>query len=100
MHDHDAPIGGERIATRIDERMERLRAAPTEGKSMLAGVLGIERDRVLEAGGRTFCAAVVKLKGISALNELWTAADNLPNLEEIKDPFSWMERVLVDDEAG
>lgn len=79
---------------RIDEGMSRQRSAVSEGKAMLASVLGIERDRALETAGQTFCAAVVKLRGIAALNQVWAAPDNLPTLDEIKDPFLWMERVL------
>jgi uncharacterized protein (DUF2342 family) len=37
---------------------------------------------------------VVKLKGIAALNKVWDAPDNLPSLDEIRDPFAWMERVI------
>lgn len=81
---------------RIDEAMARRRVAPSEGKQMLASVLGIERDRALETAGQTFCAAVVDRKGINALNTVWAAPDNLPNLEEIKDPFAWMERAITD----
>lgn len=84
--------------SRIDEGMARHRAAPSEGKAMLAGVLGIERDRALESAGQTFCAAIVELRGIAALNRVWEAPDNLPNLAEIKDPFVWIERVLDADE--
>jgi putative hydrolase len=82
--------------SRIDEGMTRYRASPSEGKSMLASVIGIERDRGLETSGKTFCAAVVQLKGMAALNQLWAAPDNLPLLAEIKDPFAWMDRVLGD----
>lgn len=81
---------------RTDEAMTRRRATPTEGKQMLASVLGIERDRALETSGQTFCAAVVDRKGMTALNNVWAAPDNLPNLDEIKDPFAWMERVIAD----
>ena len=80
--------------SRIDEGMVRQRATATQGKTMLASVLGIERDRGLETAGQTFCNAVVQLKGIAALNEVWAAPDNLPLLAEIKDPFAWIERVL------
>ncbi|MDP9067234.1 MAG: zinc-dependent metalloprotease [Actinomycetota bacterium] len=83
--------------TRIDEGMARHRASPSEGKAMLASVLGIERDRSLETSGKTFCAAVVQLKGISALNIVWAAPDNLPTLPEIKDPFLWIERMLSEE---
>ena len=80
--------------SRIDEGMSRHRSTSSQGKTMLASVLGIERDRALETAGRTFCNAVVQLKGIAALNQVWAAPDNLPLLEEIKDPFAWIERVL------
>lgn len=82
--------------SRIDEGMSRQRATSSQGKAMLASVLGIERDRALETAGQTFCNAVVQLKGMAALNTLWAAPDNLPLLEEIKDPFAWIERVLED----
>jgi uncharacterized protein (DUF2342 family) len=61
---------------------------------MLSQILGVTFDRPLEAAGATFCAAIVKLHGIQALNRVWEAPDNLPGLEEIKDPFAWIERVL------
>lgn len=81
-------------SSRIDEGMARHRAASSQGKTMLASVLGIERDRALETAGQTFCNAIVQLKGMTALNEVWAAPDNLPLLSEIKDPFAWIERVL------
>jgi putative hydrolase len=81
-------------AARIDEGMARHRASPSEGQAALSSILGISYDRALEEKGETFCAAVVKLKGLPALNKAWDAPDNLPSPEEIKDPFQWMERVL------
>lgn len=81
-------------ATQIEEGVARHRLAGDEAEAMLKTILGVSFDRELEAAGKTFCAAVVNLKGIAALNELWAAPDNLPSYEEIKDPFAWMERVL------
>jgi putative hydrolase len=79
---------------RIDELMARRVAEPSEGEKMLASLLGLAFDRKLEQSGVTFCAAVASLKGVSGLNRVWEAPDNVPLLEEIKDPFVWMERVL------
>ena len=79
---------------KIEEGVTRHTSASSPGKSMLAGILGVTFDRPLEASGATFCAAVVKLHGIRALNRVWEAPDNLPGLEEIKDPFAWIERVI------
>lgn len=85
-----------RDGSRISESMARRALAPNEGEAMMAGVLGLSIDRALQASGQTFCAAVVSLRGLPALNKAWEAPDNLPALDEIKDPFAWMDRVLVD----
>ena len=82
--------------TQIEEGVARHRLTENEADAMLKTILGVSFDRDLEAAGATFCAAVVKLKGIAALNTLWAAPDNLPSYDEIKDPFAWMERVLED----
>ncbi|MGH2747531.1 MAG: zinc-dependent metalloprotease [Actinomycetota bacterium] len=84
-------------ASKIEEGMARHRASPSDGRAMLASIFGVSIDRALEDSGRTFCAAVVQLKGLPALNRVWGAPDNLPTLPEIKDPFAWMERVLEDE---
>ncbi len=89
----DAVMGD---VTIIEEAMSRRAASPSDGESMLASVLGLTVDRKLEAAGETFCAAAVKLKGIAFLNRVWEAPDNLPSLDEIKDPFAWMERLEQD----
>ena len=81
-------------SARIDEGMTRRGATPSEGRRLLATILGISFDRDLQTAGRTFCAAVVQLKGLGALNKLWDAPDNIPSLHEVRDPFQWMERVL------
>jgi putative hydrolase len=83
-------------APQIDEGMTRHTASPSEGTAALTSMLGISIDRSDQAAGITFCKAVVQLKGIDALNQLWMAPDNLPTLAEVKDPFAWMERVLED----
>jgi putative hydrolase len=77
---------------RIDEGMARRQAASHQGRELLESLLGISVDRALESAGATFCAAVNRLKGPSALNKVWEAPDNLPDAAEIRDPFAWMER--------
>ena len=79
--------------SQIEEGVARHRLEANDGAAMLETLLGVSFDRDLEAAGATFCAAVVKLKGIAALNSIWDAPDNLPSYAEIKDPFAWMERV-------
>jgi putative hydrolase len=97
-HHAAAAVGDEILSDRvlIEEGMARRDASPSEGRALLQAVLGFDVDRPLLAAGTTFCAAVVKLRGIASLNRIWEAPDNLPTLDEIKDPFAWMERVLFE----
>lgn len=81
-------------ATRIEEGMRRRAASPTEGRAMLRAMLGITIEPTLEQAGATFCNAIVELHGIDALNQTWAAPDNLPTLEEVRDPFKWIERII------
>ncbi|MGH2806290.1 MAG: zinc-dependent metalloprotease [Actinomycetota bacterium] len=84
-------------ASRIEEGMRRRAASPTDGETMLDAMLGISFDRALEQSGATFVAAIVELRNMDALNRVWEAPDNLPTIEEIKDPFAWMERIEVEE---
>jgi putative hydrolase len=97
-HHAAAAVGDQILANRaqIEEGVARHEASPSEGRALLQAVLGFDVDRSLQTAGATFCAAVVKLHGIDSLNRTWEAPDNLPTLAEIKDPFAWMERVLVE----
>jgi putative hydrolase len=79
---------------RIAEGMARQQASPSEGEAMLSSILGVSLDRQLETSGATFCKAIVELRGLNALNQVWSAPDNLPSIAEVKDPFAWIERVL------
>jgi len=81
---------------RIQEGIARHQSSPSEGKELLAGLLGFSADRELEAAGRTFCEAVVKLEGLATLNLVWEAPDNLPSYAELRDPFVWIERVATE----
>jgi putative hydrolase len=89
-------VGEELIpdVAKIEEGMLRRAASSSEGKTALTTLLGLSLDRTKSTAGSTFCAAVVKLKGMSSLNLVWDAADNLPTPEEIRDPFQWIERVV------
>lgn len=84
-------------AGKIEEIMARRAVSPNEAEVMLSTILGLSFDRTLEGAGATFCAAVISLKGLPALNRVWEAPDNLPAMNEIKDPFVWMERLGLSD---
>jgi len=89
-------VAGEVVGERakVVEGVARRSATPSQGQSMLETLLGVSMDVELRSSGRTFSAAVLQLEGISSLNRVWEAPDNFPTWIEVKDPFSWMERVL------
>ena len=87
-------VVGERAV--VVEGMARRNVTPSEGRSMLETLLGVSLDNELRSSGKTFSAAVLQLRGINSLNRVWEAPDNLPTWREVKDPFSWMDRVLVE----
>jgi uncharacterized protein (DUF2342 family) len=43
--------------------------------------------------GQSFCEHVAAHAGVAALGALWSSADNLPTLEELKEPDRWLRRV-------
>ena len=92
-------VAGEVVPTtaRIEEGMARRAASPSEGKAALSSVLGLSFDKQSTTRGKTFCDAITSLHGIEALNRVWSAPDNLPIAEELRDPFVWIERVLESD---
>lgn len=81
-------------APKIQEGMVRRATSPSEGQAALQNTLGLSFDRAMTSAGMTFCNAIVQMKGLAALNQVWMAPDNLPTPEEIRDPFAWIERVL------
>jgi uncharacterized protein (DUF2342 family) len=45
--------------------------------------------------GERFADAVARRVGMEGLNRVWERAENMPTLEEIRDPGLWMERMEV-----
>ena len=101
-HTASEAVAGEVVGERakISEGMARRSATQSEGRSMIESLLGVGMDGGLRSSGATFCAAVLGLEGIGSLNRIWEAPDNLPTWSEVKDPFSWMDRVLGETAAG
>lgn len=43
--------------------------------------------------GELFCKEVVEKKGLDFLNLAWKREENLPNGDEIRNAFQWIERI-------
>lgn len=60
---------------------------------MLMRLIGLELKMKQYEDGARFIDAVERHAGWSALDRAWVSSDNLPTIDEIADPVSWLERV-------
>ena len=56
-------------------------------------LIGIEAKLAQYEEGEEFIYAIEELEGIDFLNTVWERPDNLPKLEEIKEPNLWISRI-------
>jgi coenzyme F420 biosynthesis associated uncharacterized protein len=61
---------------------------------LVARLLGLELKLRQYEQGKTFCDAIVRARGPSALHHLWSSPEALPTLAEIQDPPAWLARQL------
>jgi coenzyme F420 biosynthesis associated uncharacterized protein len=79
------------------ERMRRLfegrRSQTTAIQRAINHVIGLEMKLRQYELGQSFCNEVVERAGITALSHLWEEPDNLPTLQELRAPGSWLKRI-------
>jgi coenzyme F420 biosynthesis associated uncharacterized protein len=79
------------------ERMRRLfegrRSQTTAIQRAINHVIGLEMKLRQYELGQSFCNEVVKRAGLAGLSLLWEAPGNLPTLDELRAPESWLKRV-------
>jgi uncharacterized protein (DUF2342 family) len=61
---------------------------------ILSWLFGFELKLRQYEEGKRFCDAVVADAGIGGLNAAWDGPGELPEIGELKDPESWIARVL------
>ena len=87
-------IGRDHVAGQA--RMARVLNARRQSKGMTAVIhklVGIESKLRQYELGETFVAAVERAAGPRALNAAWQGPEQLPTLDELRDPGSWLARV-------
>ncbi len=77
------------IRGRFNKR--RGRANPLE--RVIRRLLGIEVKMRQYAEGHKFVRTVVDSAGLDSFNQVWASSENLPSMDEIEDPHSWIARV-------
>jgi coenzyme F420 biosynthesis associated uncharacterized protein len=78
----------ENIRAKFDERRGKGGWSAAVGKMM-----GMDAKLAQYKDGAMFCRAVIAARSIDVLNLAFADADNLPTLDELRDPDAWIARV-------
>ncbi len=78
---------------RIEEVLRRRRATRADGDQLLATLLGLDITHDDPSLGDDFVAAVTAELGDRALHDAIGHPENLPDLDELRDPHAWLDRV-------
>lgn len=73
--------------------LERDRGSRGTLDQVVARLLGLDAKLAQYRRGKAFCDGVVESHGIDTLNRVWRSAEDLPTLDELDDPDSWVARV-------
>jgi coenzyme F420 biosynthesis associated uncharacterized protein len=79
------------LRRRLDER-RRTRPVLIQ---VLERLLGLELKLRQYEEGKRFCDSVVAEGGLPALNRVWDSPESMPDLGELRDPSSWVERTAA-----
>ena len=82
-------------APRVREAVDRHRAEPSEGETMLQDMLGLTLDVADYRMGLDFVIDAERRWGPEALTRAWEGPDSVPTLAELRDPVGWAARVLL-----
>jgi coenzyme F420 biosynthesis associated uncharacterized protein len=77
----------------LTERMSKSRAHRPPLETAIFRITGMDMKLEQYRLGEEFADAVVKRQGMSGLNRVWDRPENLPSLEEVRDPGLWMMRM-------
>lgn len=79
----------------LKERMARSRMHRPPLETAIFRITGLDMKLEQYRLGEKFADAVARRIGMRGLNRVWESAENMPTLEEIRDPGLWMDRVGV-----
>jgi coenzyme F420 biosynthesis associated uncharacterized protein len=82
-------------------RVLRQRRQQVSGMArMMQRLIGLEAKMNQYQQGEDFIAAVEAVGGTALLDRAWITAENLPSMDEIREPSRWIDRVGGPDLAG
>jgi coenzyme F420 biosynthesis associated uncharacterized protein len=77
----------------LKERMARSRAHRPPFETAVFRLTGLDVKLEQYRLGERFADAVARRQGMKGLNRVWERPENLPSLEEVRDPGLWMSRL-------
>ncbi|MGH3146735.1 MAG: zinc-dependent metalloprotease [Rubrobacter sp.] len=77
----------------LRKRMARSRAHRPPFETAVFRLTGLDVKLEQYRLGEEFAEAVVRRQGMEGLNRVWERPENLPSLEEVRDPGIWMSRL-------
>ena len=80
---------------KLRDAMDRRRKSRSAPERLLQKLLGLDMKMRQYEQGKKFCDAVVDQVGISGLNVVWRAPDDMPTPAELDDPGAWVARTQV-----
>ena len=87
---------GERVIPsfqRMRKTFERRRQQPGPVQRAFNHLIGLEMKMRQYEVGQRFCAEVFRHGGGGAVARLWTSPEELPTLDELREPETWLRRV-------
>ena len=78
---------------RLSRRMARSRAHRPPLETAIFRITGLDMKLEQYRLGERFAEAVARRRGMEGLNRVWERPENLPTLEEVRDPGLWMSRM-------
>jgi uncharacterized protein (DUF2342 family) len=77
----------------IERRIEARKGSRNLAQQLFNRVTGMDLKLLQYQQGQHFVDTVVEQRGVAFALQVWQHADNLPTLDEIRDPAQWIARM-------
>ena len=77
----------------IEDRFKQRQKNRSLFEELFNRITGMDLKMAQYRQGEEFVDAIVAQRGIAFMNQVWEKPDNLPNMDEIRDPALWISRM-------
>jgi coenzyme F420 biosynthesis associated uncharacterized protein len=88
-------VGKELLSTYDDmkQKFERRREMKSGAEKLFQRLIGIDLKLEQYKLGQQFVDAVADREGLLFLNQVWKSPDNMPTMDEVRNPDKWIQRL-------